>query len=144
MNTYSFALVLALLLSTYVPANATPAMQGQGLIDSIWTGDVQSGDGTIKYIFKFTQGALKMESTCYIAEISSTLKSDLVTIYSENGNIAELKSGLTSTIPAGEGSCFVNFPVGLKFELDQDKIFIEYNGDRRLTKLKRLSQPTLL
>jgi hypothetical protein len=113
------------------------AYADQGLAGTVWTGEGQSGDGTITYVFHFNKDGLFLESTCHIDEISSTLKANLSAFYSDNGNTIELKSGLQSIIPAGLGSCSVYFPVSLKFELDQDQIFIEYNGTRRPTGMKQ-------
>lgn len=134
---FSSIFILLLALSFQLKAGAVSVLQEQGLIGSVWTGEGQSGIGLITYTFHFNQDGLFLESTCHIDEISSTLKSDLAASYSANGNSVELKSGLQSTIPSGKGSCMVNFPAGLKFELDQTQIYIEYNGDRRLTHLKR-------
>jgi hypothetical protein len=132
---YLYIFVLALFFQ--VSAGAVSILQEQGLVGTVWTGEAQSGDGLLTYIFQFNKDGLYLESTCRVEEISSTLKSKLAVNYNANGSTVELRSGLDSTIPAGHGSCAVYFPAGLKFELDQAQIYIEYNGDRRLTHLLR-------
>ena len=117
--------------------HAATMNQSQGLVGSVWTGDGQSGDGYISYLFHFNQDKLSLDSTCHVAEISSTLKSDLAVSITQSGNVVELTSGLQAKIPAGQGSCLVNFPAGLKFQLDHDQIYIEYGGIRRITQMKR-------
>lgn len=124
---------LLVCLLFYHQVNAAPT----SLDGSIWTGSGQSRDGTLTYTFSFNQDNLALKTTCQIAEISSTMKSELVVRYSDDGSTAELVSGFQSIIPAGQGSCTVNFPASLKFELDHDQIFIEYDGSRRLTQMKR-------
>lgn len=137
MKVYLFVLGLLLSLGNVSQGSASNFVQGQGLIGSIWTGQAQSGDGVISYIFQFNQEGLSVQSTCQVDEISSALKSDLAMSYTENGNTAEIKSGLQSTIPVGHGSCIVNFPASLKFILENNQMFIEYNGTRRASTMKR-------
>lgn len=137
MKKYFSVSILVLAFSFFPCAKAKAVMQDTGLIGSTWIGDGKSGDGVLTYAFHFKQNGLLLESTCHVAEVSSTLKADLAVNYSADGNIVELKSGVQSTIPAGQGACTVNFPAGLKFELDHEQIFIELGGTRRVTKLKR-------
>lgn len=137
MKKYFSASILVFAFSFLPHANAATTMQDMGLVGSTWTGDGKSGDGILTYVFHFNQDGLSLESTCHVAEFSSTLKAELAVIYTENGNAVELQSGVQSTIPAGQGSCTVNFPVGLKFELEHDQIYIEFDGTRRLTQMKR-------
>ncbi len=137
MKSYFNLFGLLLVVSFHSNANTETFAQPAGLIGTTWTGEAKSGDGQLTYVFRFTQNSLFLESTCHVAEVSSTLKSDLIVSYSENGNTVELKSGVKLAIPAGKGTCPVNFPEGLKFQLVQDQIFLEYGGTRRLTQLKR-------
>jgi len=129
----SLLMVLGLMVSTASYAEVA----ANGLIGSVWTANGQSGDLLITYVLRFNQDNLVIESTCRADEVASTLKSQLAASYSDNGAVAKLNAGLLATIPTGRGSCSVAFPAGLQFQRDQDRIFIEYDGTRRLTGLKR-------
>ncbi|WP_413287483.1 hypothetical protein [Bdellovibrio sp. HCB337] len=116
-----------------------PITVEEGLVNTAWSGEGKTSEGyLVTYVFRFAQYDIDIESTCRIDPISAKVSSSLRVYYTNNGTIAELASGLNSSIPAGNGSCDIYFPAGLKFELDGDKVFIIHNGDRKATNMKRI------
>ncbi|MGZ3771379.1 MAG: hypothetical protein ACXVCP_17670 [Bdellovibrio sp.] len=113
-----------------------------GLKGSTWMGEGSSSDEPYlhTYIFRFSKEFLKIEVSCKNDSGNLNLTVEAPIVYTENGNVATMKTGVQSSVPLGAQTCSVLFPANLEFHLENGAtIFLIHNGVRQNTQLKKMN-----